>query len=280
MRVRAIELLKNFGDPLIRRNQDGTVIPLAEYRTFGFYDALDYTKKYNLNCLDKRSLWHISAKCSMENVSRYYNTRCLLGFINSDEADDEFWNMARRSPVLFVTLVRMNQERDNSLFSILNHEKNPFLSRKSITYLTGIHSELLFVTCGDSFSECKQKTVNLLANNNALKLYTIFSVRESELEHPCKIVDENVKCRLKVTVKDPKSISSYIRILSNELGISVEAQWSIGKSDLVIDIAEIPMHKLLPLYRPDCLLTHSGYQSYFYNIETKIHIAGDANDYI
>ena len=238
MRTRVIHLKKYFGEPYIIKG----INSLGKYRSFGFYDAIDISKEFDMDISDKRNQWHVASQTSVQNLNANNYKRDLICFTDDKASDDFFWKQAMFSPILFITLARIDKEWDdesNNYLKIIHKEQSEYLNNHSMIYFTSIHSEFVVVTYGESFSQCKDKAVDLLRKYGCLKLYSIFSVAETEVENPSHIVDESVKCRLKVIVRDPKRIEDFVSKLKLIIGTSIDAQWAVGKSDMIIDIHKI-----------------------------------------
>lgn len=277
MTIRILEFNNNFCDPYI--GETDTYENEGDYCTFGYYDEVSVSQPYTVDFSQKRSIWNITAKNAIEGLNRHHNKTSFLCFTDCSQEDKVFWESAEKAPFLFLSLARINEEWNANYWRKVHETVVDDLNNNIMIYFTNIHSELIIAIYGNGYTECKEKVVSILRRYGCLKLYSIFSVREHDLDHTDNITDETVRCRLRVSARDPKRINDFLVKLETVLDMKIDASWVLGRSDVVLDIPSISIKKILPLYKANELLTHVGYKDYFYNIETKFLIGGDVNEF-
>lgn len=287
MRVRLIRLANNFyKDEQQEQREEETGSrdgKLGEYCCLGYFDALDVQlveegegwgagirKKVNWMTVDG-----LDGSCSKKNII------CVT---NEDEKDEAFWAYAKEMPCLFVSLIRIrrgkeSEEEVNRSIAKINGE-----GKCGLAYYTYDHSDMVIVNAGKKYSDGLRVILSLYKKISVFKMYSVFAVKEEELENCSVIQDEIVNCRLSATVKDIGKAKAYQSILDSFLRKGTEPVpeefrivpfHTLGNEDILIEIRHVPIRKLLRCYKMGSLLTHTNddYKAAFFNIESQIFVA-------
>lgn len=262
--------------------------PLGEYCTLGYFDAMSI-KKINIEDGNAvKEIWKQKSQISVDamDVNGTYRNQVCLPWLES--ADEAFEGYALEAPYLFVSLIRIdrrNKDTYDRINIMLDGRKKYFEKTDNLTemfYYSYDHSELIMLKIGNSYREGMDAILSIKAYLEPIKINSYFSVREDKLEHISNLVQhENVDVRLHTIVKKSGDYESYV----GELCVSlfpgdpkgrdkIKVYNLLGNSDLLIEIQNVRLDKLLTLYKMNNLLTHTNelYEKNFYNIETEIAI--------
>lgn len=288
MRVRVIQMINNFykdGE----NNSLGTGANnddvLGEYCCMGHFDALHIELvEWNENEEGESIRDKINATV-VEKFKGLYNIRNVVCVTDSDAKDDTFWEEAAAMPYLFVSLVRI-KHTDEGKFKKTSDLIKDFNELKNVmAYYTYDHSEIVVVRAGISYVQGFKAVLSMYENVNVLKMYSMFAVREKELERCETIQDEIIDCRLSAAIKSQENVGRYVGKLRDYLQegndlpeeFKIECYQTLGNSDCLIDISRVPIRKLLRCYKMGRLLTHTNelYGDAFFNVESQFLLNGD-----
>lgn len=276
MIVRRIQLKNN----LYKDNgqvKDGSK-PLGEYCVLGYFDALNISQEYD----GHEGAWAILSEGVIEEMDGSCAVRSLLCVSKDRDKDAAFWGGKVAFPLLFISIIRLKESIDSSdlikRMDVLNQ------SDDKMAYFSYEHSELIVFMKTRSYSKGYSFSQKLHENFQIYKMYTIFSVKEATLESynviKSDIIDECVDCRLRAIVKDWSLVDEMKEKLENALEVSgISARRMLGNTDVLLEINNVSLSKLLVHYKMNKLLTHSNpeYQRVFYNVETEILLAEAEN---
>lgn len=282
MRIRVIDLANNYYKDNEAENQSEQISndyrpELGEYCCLGYFDALGVKL---ITCSNNKNL-NIRKKINqvvMESLDGKCNRKHIVCITDNDNGDKMFWQYAQKMPFLFVSLIRLkysNTKQDNlqDIVTNLNNKEGV------MAYYTYDHSDIVVFQYGQQYLKDLQSVLSLYREINVFKMYSVFAVKETALEDCQTIINENVNCRLIATVKDMKNAKIYISKLQDSLfpddSLStdkIKCFDTLGNSDLLIEISQVPIQRLLRCYQMNQLLTHtnSDYNNAFFNIESQI----------
>lgn len=245
--------------------------PLGEYCVFGYFDAMNISQKYE----GQEGAWEVLSDGVINEMDGSCAVRSLLCVLKDQDKDAAFWEDKETFPLLFLSIIRLKAPEGssdlNGRMDILNKDDD------KIAYLSYEHSELIVFMKTRSYSQGYLFSQKLHESFQIYKMYTIFSVKEAALEsYNVKngdIIDESVDCRLRAIVKDWSLVDEMKKKLETALGVSpISARRMLGNTDVLLEINNVSLLKLLAHYKMNGLLTHSNpeYQEVFYNVETEI----------
>lgn len=162
-----------------------------------------------------------------------------------------------------------------------------------IIYHSYNHSELVVIKLEKKYAKGMKFILSLRTQLAVLNMYSIFSVREDilglETSLREKIENEEVSARLRMMIKDDKKIGTFLQALYSKLSQdagqgnkevsknNIQKFYTLGSSDLIIEIERVAMDKLLSCYKMGNILTHTHtlFGEAVYNIETEILVHGE-----
>lgn len=281
MRARIITLANNFyqDEELIRDDNkymtDDQQQELEEYCCLGYYDALG-VRKIEGNSQQIREQVNV---ISMEGLKRNCSRRNIVCISDDEDKDESFWQNAGQHPCLFISMIRIKQDGEQvGKLKIIIAEINE--KEDMVAYYTYDHSEVVVVKYGLGYLEGMESVLSLYNSMNIFKMYSIFAVKEKDLEERGSVKDEEVGCILSAMVRDREQAKEYIRKLEEFLRkapnlskeFSVTHIDTLGKCDLLVEICHVPIRRLLCAYKMGGLLTHTNkeYNRVFFNIESQL----------
>lgn len=276
MRARIITLANNFYQDEENKSEiTDWKKELEEYCCLGYFDALgvqkiDGSSQEIRDCVHRISVERLKGNCSRRNVV------CISSNVSKDDA---FWERAHGQPCLFVSLIRVKRdmEKVQDLQKIINE-----INRKEdmIAYYTYDHSEVVVVKSDSGYLDGMKSVLSLYQYMDIFKMYSVFAVKEEELDLCRGIKEEEVDCLLSALVKDRTKVEGYIENLERFLGetpglserFSITSVDTLGKCDLLVEICNVSLRRLLRAYKMGGLLTHtnSEYRKVFFNIESQL----------
>lgn len=286
MTIRLVELINSFYRDEVDES-DKKDKPMGKYCCFGYFDAMDVEIVRNIGN-GRKDNWEILNEASVKRLNGMCNSTNVLCLTRDDSKDENFWEFAEGYPFLFVTMIRIakeskkDSEYQKNFMDKINNEDD------TIAYYSSSHCEVIVMKCSKGYKSGAvyvhglRSTLNDL-NMKIVKMYTIFSIREAELQRGEEIAsgieDQPVHCRMRGVVKEPHLLVSFINTLHNKLKLdgnessgSIEVYKTLGGNDVLIEINDVQLSRLLSCYRAGELLTHSNklYGNTFYNVETEI----------
>ncbi len=252
--------------------------PLGEYCVFGYFDAMNISQKYE----GQEGAWEILSEGVIDEMDGSCAVRSLLCVSKDQEKDAAFWGDEVVLPLLFISIIRLKEPIDSS--DLIGRMDTLNQSDDKMAYFSYEHSELIVFMKTKSYSDGYSFSQKLHESFQIYKMYTIFSVKEAALESydviERGIINERVDCRLRAIVKDWSLVSEMKEKLENALEVSgISARRMLGNTDVLLEINNVSLPKLLVHYKMNELLTHSNpeYQRAFYNVETEILLAEAEN---
>lgn len=252
--------------------------PLGEYCVFGYFDAMNISQEYE----GQEGAWEVLSRGVIDEMDGSCAVRSLLCVSRDQEKDASFWKGKVTLPLLFVSIIRLKEPIDSS--DLIERMDMLNQSDYKMAYFSYEHSELIVFMKTRSYSEGYFFSQELHKNFQIYKMYTIFSVKEAALNSydaiKSDIIDESVDCRLRAIVKDWCLVNEMKERLENVLeGAKISARRMLGNTDVLLEINNVSLPKLLVHYKMNELLTHSNpeYQKVFYNVETEILLAEAEN---
>lgn len=284
MKIRIINLVNNFymddNSPASISAQNGNGQDLGQYCCLGYFDALDI-KLLNDNSANDMSILRKTEQNTIEKFDGKSSRRNIICITNNDVKDTCFWKTADENPFLFISLIRIKDEQND--YNV-NNNLQKFMDcintmNNMMAYLTYGHSDVVVFKFETHYNDIWQTLYNESLHTHIFKMYSIFAIKENALENGDKIDDENVRCLLQAVVKDMTKVEEYIQKLETSLqlantttGLKIKYFYALGNSDIMIDIPNISLKKLLQNYKMGNLLTHTNplYKETFFNIESVI----------
>ena len=282
MRIRVIDLANNYykdnkAEDQSEQDTDNNKPALGEYCCLGYFDALG-VKLITCNSKNELNIRKKINQVVMESLDGKCNRKHIVCITDNDREDELFWQSAQQKPFLFVSLIRLKykQENQDNLQTIVTDLSN---KTNVMAYYTYDHSDVVVFQHGQHYLEDLKSVLSLYHNLSVFKMYSVFAVQETALQDCQTITNEIVNCRLNASVKDMNKAKEYISKLQSFLFPNdssstdkIKCFDTLGNSDLLIEISQVPIKKLLHCYQMNNLLTHtnSDYNHAFFNIESQI----------
>jgi hypothetical protein len=288
MKVRVIRLSNNFYKDKAQKDietkgQDSTRA-LDKYCCLGYFDALGVE---SINCSNrnwKENIRREVNRIAIDGLEGGCSRKIIICITNNNKRDEDFWEMAEKQPCLFVSLMRIRHENVEfaTIENIVNEINSHSISTDCvIAYYTYDHSEIVLIRAGKSYLLGMKAVLGAYSfkSFNLFKMYTVFAIKEEELANCTNLKDEIVNCKLTAIIKNREAAKEFVNDLRNRLndgsmpsGFSVSSYDTLGSTDLIIEILEVPLKQLLYIYKMGELLTHTNtqYQNAFFNVETQI----------
>lgn len=275
MVIRRIQLKNNLYLDKRQGKGSNNAKPLGEYCVFGYFDAMSIDRKDE----GRSGVWQVLSEGIIREIDGSCSVRNLLCVSEDKEKDKRFWQNDS-CPLLFVSVIRLKEPIESTAVKEKMDELNQ--RETSMAYFSYEHSELIAFFKTNQYSDEHGFCRKLHEMFQIYKMYTIFSIKEKTLESYNvineEIIDERVDCRLRAIVKDWNKIHEMKEklgdALEEETGFrpSISERHMIGNTDVLFEINDVSIQKLLTCYKMNELLTHSNpyYQEVFYNIETEI----------
>lgn len=290
MKIRIIQLINNFFKDM-NGTDENREKALGTYCTFGYFDALQVDEDSSFEDAGDNQIWKKIDGVTVRTLDGTCSRRNLICIAEQEEKDRKFWECAKEHPYLFLSLIRMKRA-DEATDTICQMMEEMEKDDTKIAYYSYNHSELVIAKLEDSYKAGMNFVLSLRSTLNALNLYSIFSVREETLKDkrklPGEITAETVSVRLRLMIKDDHETGFFLQKLWETLfrdeiwekkvpeKENFEKSYTLGSSDMIIEIEQIEMYKLLSCYGMGNLLTHKNEQfgNAVYNIETEILVKG------
>lgn len=288
MKIRVIQLINNYFKDKNDINENRTNA-LGEYCTFGYFDALHVEKERELYDTEDNLIWKNIDEIAVNTLDGTCNRRNLVCIVEEEDKDIRFWNRAEESPYLFISLISIKHGLE-PIMAIQKKMAAMSDDETAMLYYSYNHSELVIAKLAKSYIAGMRFVLEQRKQFNALNMYSIFSVREAILKPEAEIQNEieceKVKVRLRLMIKNDREIDGFLQSLwetlfkretqTNETfqTKSFEKFYTLGSSDMVVEIDSVEMYKLLSCYGMGNLLTHTNeqFEKAVYNIETEILI--------
>lgn len=219
-----------------RDKAEGDFEVSGEYCCLGYFDALNvnligtFENEVAGNMREKvyeQIIKTVDGKCSQKNII------CVT---EKEQQDAEFWEKKEQMPYLFVTMMHVQQDTDDSMdqtkafaeyggngqetFADDESKKEKSLvecvneSKDSIAYYTYDHCEVVIAHYDKSYEEGVKFIFKLLEDKRVYKLYSTFCILQGLVEDKDKLVamidKENVTCLLRVSLKDFKEYKTFL----------------------------------------------------------------------
>lgn len=250
MVVRVVELLTHIHNDDIR--QDGG--PLAEYSCLGYFDALHMESfEYDVQG-EKLNIYETVEKKTIKNIDGRCTRKTLICINKNKSKEEEFWQKTEEDNLLFVSVVRLKtSEKGNTASIVDKFDRRP----STIAYLTYDASELVIFMSTNSYESGMQFVVSLHDEISIYRVFTVMAIKERFKENK---VDETVRCRLRASVRAREEVDVWMKELEDTLACKCERFHTLGEKDLLIEINDISLNKVLPLYLGNELLSHGNEQ--------------------
>lgn len=274
MSVRVLQLKNNFLRDDVNPNKE----PLGPYCVLGYFDAFDISGEEEV---DEKSInsWKPLGKLTSE-LAGNVNCRMLVCFTEDKEKDKRFWADSK-APLFFITMVRLKKE--NICFSEQEKIKEKLdEAEKRISYWSYDHSEIIVITKTKKYGDGIRNVVELREICGALKMYTVFAMKEDILESyeeiENTIENEMVFVRLHCMVKDYQEAEIFRKELEKALSgrngrkITIRKFETLGGYDWLLEVDQISVYSIFEHYKMKKLLTHANeiYNKAFFNVESEI----------
>lgn len=273
MKIRVLQLINNY---YVSSSLRGVEEASGTYCAYGYFDAIEVNDAFTIES-DKKpyGFWRKMSEINFEKLNATC-TRRIIPCITMEEADDDrdeqFWK-TKDKPIVLVSLIRLKTEPNYKKKKLLE-DLQTFRSETNIDimfYYTSLHSELVMIVKGKSIKKCVNEVMRFRDRFMVLKSYTIFSIYEDELKIDSCIESEKVTLRLKGTVREKNKVEDFYDSLKSKLpqDATVVKYDLLGSNDLLVEISNIDIKNIVPLYKMGNLLTHNHYKDALYNIETE-----------
>ncbi len=270
---------------------------LGNFCAFGYFDAMDFIFSRNrIMSLQESdtteskdeaegeeskytSTWEAQCDVFIRKAEGKARINSLSLGIDRDflEMEEMFWR--NRKPFLFISLIRAKNVSE-ALIGIRWINEKEKGSGNEICYYSYEHCEACAMIKTSTYAEGIQAVRSLYEEFDALKIYTIFTVAEKDLDQidqQIQLGEEYISVRLSAVVLDWEKIEEYMEALENALQLTpgqLKVYDTLGEVDLLIEIDDVKWSDLLKLYKMGNLLTHNNelYQKALRNLETKFII--------
>lgn len=294
MIIRLLQLANNF----YKDNQIDDAVGLkGSYCCFGYYDAINAEQVYEID-KDRNDIWNAMQDAACKHFNGNRNWRTLVCGIQDNDIDAEFWDNASSKLFVFVTMIRINADDEESyiLLNELIEEINKFkeaassggVKRDRIAYYSNDHCQAIIVKCCDNFFDGFNDVTATRTILDEVSMHTIFGAQENLLEKEDIIKqmvnDERVNCRLTMVVKNQTNFKKFVDNLCEfikEPECSIFRYNTLGSSDYVLEIKNVSLAKLLSYYHMGEFLTVTcdDYFNALYHVETELWPIGEWKEY-
>lgn len=262
MVVRVLELLTHIHNDNIEQDSS----PLAEYSCIGYFDALNIERfEYDVNS-KVLNIYEMVEKELLKNLDGRCTRKALICVSKDLQKEDEFWQEAENHNLLFISVIRLNDsEKGNTAKIIEEFNRRPL----SMAYLTYDASEVVLLTSTDSCQEGMESVVSLHTEISVYRVFSVMAIKENiTLKEG---IDEQIQCRLHASVRDMKEVNVWVDRLETTLSHNCECFHTLGEKDLLIEIKDITMNQILPLYLGEQLLSHGNitFQKAFFEMQSE-----------
>lgn len=286
MKIRIIQLINNFFKDGDRCEGQDKEKALGTYCTFGYFDALQVKEsKFPLEA-EEDIIWKGIDEVAVNTLDGTCSRRNLICIAEDEEKDKQFWDSSEQYPYLFVSLIRV--KHSNEAMEVMHRIIDDIKEQDMvISYYSYNHSELVIAKVDNYYYNGIDFVLSLRKELDILNIYSIFSVRENVLksEEGLKTIQrEQIDVRLHLMIKSDDKVNDFLQTLWEELykekiqsGMLEKKEhfskyYTLGSGDMLLEIKQMEMQKLLSCYSMGKLLTHtnSKFCGAVYNIETEI----------
>ncbi len=281
MELRVLEMMNNFPEGMT-----GTA-EIGRYCALGYYDALDLdtgasvASEFPSGASFRHSSWEARGRAVMKRINGDVKVINLcLAFRKGDvKKETDFWN-DEKDAFLGISILRTE-----SLSGIAERVDNENKKSDRMAYYSYEHCETLVAYHTNSYNETVSRVRELRDTFHALKIYTIFAVREDLLKDrvllqrkmETSMKKEMISVRMNATMRNPQKVGYFHHLLESALKTNEDNTPKIriydllGDDDILIEIDDVPLINMLVLYQPGGLLHHTNkdYKAAFHNIETR-----------
>lgn len=273
MKMRMIQLIKNYYVDEQESYEMSKNKALGEYCVFGYFDALVIHQLKDVDDSEKNNLWSAKSKTIVDESADFCSKRSLLLFTEDEKKDQNFWREAQKYAFLFVSMLRL---KDSSGVDLKQYANNPH----EIYYMSNSHSEIIVIRYSNDFLKGALEVLKLRDKFRIFKMHTIYSIREDVLESEetieKNVTDQKIKCRFRMVVKDAEKTRNFMEELKKSLH-KEEALFQItkydtfGSGDMLIELNHISICKILKYYKSGELLTHMNetYRGAVFDIDSE-----------
>lgn len=283
MNVRVIQLLNHYPDDSTCSGEE----PLGKLCAFGYHDALEIYTNEQTQILsggtnEQMTLWKMMENITIEKVNGTHTMNLVSGIFEEDlqEKEAKFWYSDKNFPYYFIIMMRIAD--DISRKKIQDQLEVEKQKENLIIYKTLEHCEIIAVCKTKKYKEGLKMIEELRNSFRTKKTYSVFALEESLLKDKkywkmrLKESQERVKVQLNITMKNKQEALKFLNRLENILtednsNVKSKIYDILGDGDLLFDIDNIPLEKILPLYAMGEYMSHSNddYKRAFYNVESK-----------
>lgn len=286
MRIRMMQLINNYySDDWEKMHTQKEA--LGEWCIIGYFDAfhqevIDWNPE---NC--NKGIKELADDIVVDKTDGKSNRSTLICLTREQERDDRFWKYAEEMPYISISLLRIAQQADSEKKMLLQVLQKFDREEDTMIYYTYDHADLIIVKAARRHKEIMEFVDFVKAEIKIYKMYTAFAIRERVLqickESPsCKVVeDEVIDCRLRCAVKNEARAKKFARQLMDKMKAcnseyQQESFHILGGKDMLIEMKNVHIHTLLPLYLTGEMCTHMCPQYYhaFFNIESEFLVKG------
>lgn len=282
MRIRVIQMINNYykdAEDKSATSEADSNTALGEYCCLGHFDALHVEL---VKCEEEQTVQNARLQVNSiiaEKINGRYNIRNVVCVTYDDAGDEKFWKKAEKVPFLFVSLANIScikeqmSEKVHRLIQGFNESDN------IMAYYTYDHSEIAVLRIGSGYVNGFREMLSLYDKTDIFKMYTVFAIKEDELEECENVYEEAIDCRLYATVKNWEKVREFRQELAKALqkeGAEIKVYETLGNSDCLMEIPQVSIKKILFCYKMGRLLTHTNktYQRAFFNIESQLLVEG------
>lgn len=285
MKIRIIQLINNFykdgGEYPDKDTDKDRRKALGDYCTFGYFDAMQVRESRSISRVRDSVIWQEIHQTADKTIDGTCSRRNLICIVENENKDIDFWSRKKDYPYLFVSLIRV-KHHGNTANEVKDVMQKINKEDTAIAYYSYNHSELVMVKLERHYASGLKFMTKQRQQIQVLNMYSIFSIRENILNRKSEIrqeaASEQVDVRLHIIIKDDREIDGFLYSLLEELSIDKEdtskyrKYHTLGSCDMLFEIEQVDMHKLLPCYCMGNLLTHTNekFEKAIFNIETEI----------
>lgn len=283
MNVRVIQLLNHYPDDSTCSGGD----PLGTLCAFGYHDAIEIYTERQVNILSDKmnaqmTLWKMMENITIEKMNGTHTMHLVSGIFEEklQEKEAKFWKSDEMFPYYFIVMMRIAGDipghKIQEQLKIENQREN------LVIYKTLEHCEIIAACKTKSYKEGIETVEELRNNFGAQKTYSVFAIEEALLknkeywEKRLKNFPERVKVQLNITMKNKQEALMFLNRLGESLAeddqnVKSKIYDILGEQDLLFDMNNVPLEKILPFYAMGEYMSHSNehYKKAFYNVESR-----------
>lgn len=244
-----------------RDKAEGDFEVSGEYCCLGYFDALNverigtFENEVVGNMREKvydQIIKTVDGKCSQKNII------CVT---ENEQQDAEFWEKKEQMPYLFVTMMHVQQDKNDSMdqakafaehggneqksFAEAESKKEKSLVEcvnerdDSIAYYTYDHCEVVIAHYDKSYDKGVEFIFKYLEDKSVYKLYSTFCILQTLVENKDELVKvtdrENVDCLLRVSLKDFEKYEMFLEELKKKFSKQKEDNKSNTESSEMLE---------------------------------------------